>query len=126
MARRSTVPSDTVWLCKPGQVNDPCTSNLDSTAVSATGSTKVASATPATSPKFDCFYVYPTVSAQTTPNANLDVQSTEIAAAVDQASRFSQVCRVWAPMYRQRTVAGLTEIAPDANQVAYDSLLSGW
>jgi len=126
MAKRSTVPSDTVWLCKPGQTNDPCTSNLGSTAVSATGSTKVEAASPTTSTKFDCFYVYPTVSSQTTANANLEVQSTEIAAAIDQASRFSQVCRVWAPMYRQRTVAALTKDAPGANQVAYDSLLSGW
>jgi len=26
---------------------------------------------------------------------------------VAQASRFSTVCRVWAPMYRQETLAGL-------------------
>jgi hypothetical protein len=126
IAKHGAVRSDTVWLCKPGQANDPCTSSLGSTAVSATGSIKVAAASPAASTKFDCFYVYPTVSTQTTANANLDVQSTEIATAIDQASRFSQVCRVWAPMYRQRTVAGLAQVAPDANQVAYNSLLSGW
>jgi hypothetical protein len=122
----ATAPSHTVWLCKPGQANDPCTDNLDSTAVTASGSTKVTSAAPNPSSKFDCFYVYPTVSGQTTANANLQVQSTEIATAVDQASRFSQDCRVWAPMYRQRTVAGLSKVAPGANQVAYASLLSGW
>jgi Protein of unknown function (DUF3089) len=122
----ASASSRTVWLCKPGQPNDPCTANLASTAVGANGSTKTSSAAPATASKFDCFYVYPTVSAQTTANANLAIESTETATAVDQASRFSQVCRVWAPMYRQRTVASLGRNDVDANQVAYASLLSGW
>ncbi len=122
--------SKTVWLCAPGQADDPCTSNLSSTTVTANGSTSVTpSSAPATSSKFDCFYVYPTVSRQLTDNANLTVQRTEIAAAVSQASRFSQVCRVWAPMYRQRTAASLAKGLggdPKADQVAYQSLLSGW
>jgi hypothetical protein len=107
--------------------SDPCTSSLAATAVSSTGSATVdRNAAPAQDSRFDCFYVYPTVSAQTTPNANLQVQGMEIATAVDQASRFSQVCRVWAPMYRQRTVASLSKNEPAANEVAYRSLLSGW
>jgi hypothetical protein len=124
---RSTA-SKTVWLCKPGQADDPCTSDLSSTTVTAGGSTTVvpAAAPPASASKFDCFYVYPTVSAQTTPNADLAVQSTETATAEDQAARFSQVCRVWAPMYRQRTVASLSRDEPAANQVAYESLVAGF
>ncbi len=80
-------------------------------------------------PTFDCFYVYPTVSAQRKDNANLKIQPAEIAVAIAQASRFSQVCRVWAPMYRQRTGASLQQGLgndPAADQVAYDSLLSDW
>ena len=125
-AARAGAPSTTVWLCRPGQGDDPCTSNLATTAVTATGATTSVPAVPDTSSKFDCFYVYPTVSGQTTANANLEVQETEIATAVDQASRFSQVCRVWAPMYRQRTVSSLFKDEPGADQVAYASLLSGW
>jgi hypothetical protein len=125
-AGASGAPARTVWLCKPGQANDPCTASLTSTAVSANGSAKTSSAAPAASSKFDCFYVYPTVSGQTTANANLVIQATETATAEDQASRFSQVCRVWAPMYRQRTVASLGRDDVGANQVAYASLLSGW
>ena len=98
--------------------------------MTADGSSSVTPASaPATSTKFDCFYVYPTVSTQHTDNANLTVQKTEIAAAVAQASRFSQVCRVWAPMYRQRTAASLAKGLggdPTADLVAYQSLLSGW
>jgi Protein of unknown function (DUF3089) len=118
--------SHTVWLCRPGQADDPCTANLADTSVTASGSTTVTTAHPAAASKFDCFYVYPTVSAQTTPNANLQIQTTETATAMEQASRFSQDCRVWAPMYRQRTVASLFKNDPEANQVAYASLLSGW
>jgi hypothetical protein len=132
-AGRSGAPSGTVWLCRPGQPGDPCAASPASTTVSANGSTTVALASPSgsstTSSTFDCFYVYPTVSKQRSDNANLTVQRPEIAAAVSQASRFSQVCRVWAPMYRQRTVASLAKGLggdPKADLVAYQSLLSGW
>jgi hypothetical protein len=119
----------TVWLCKPGQANDPCTISLSSTSVSANGTAAVSRAQPASSSKFDCFYVYPTVSTELTANADLKVQPAEVAAAEDQASRFSQVCDVWAPMYRQVTVSALFKKPTghvDPGQIAYDSLLSGW
>ena len=79
--------------------------------------------------KFDCFYVYPTVSTQHSDNANLNVQPAEVAAALTQASRFSQVCQVWAPMYRQRTEGSLLKglgADPHADAVAYESVLSAW
>jgi hypothetical protein len=121
--------SKTVWLCRPGQADDPCTSELSSTTVTADGSSQEVAVSAATSSAFDCFYVYPTVSAQPGDNANLTVQAAEIGAAISQASRFSQVCRVWAPMYRQRTAGSLQKGLggdPTADLVAYDSLLSGW
>jgi hypothetical protein len=79
--------------------------------------------------KFDCFYVYPTVSAQRSLNANLTVQPAEVGAAIAQASRFSSVCRVWAPMYKQATTATLAKglgASRPAEAVAYASLLSAW
>jgi hypothetical protein len=109
--------------------NDPCTFNPDSTTVPASGPRTVQDASPATDSPFDCFYVYPTVSKQKRDNANLKIQAAEIDAAVNQASRFSQVCRVWAPMYRQRTSESLAKGLgndPSADAVAYQSLLSGW
>src|ERR1700678_1597137 len=121
-AAASGAPSDTVWLCRPGQAGDPCAYSPASTTVTADGSTSATpSSTSATSSKFDCFYVYPTVSTQPRDNANLTVQKAEIAAAVSQASRFSQVCRVWAPMYRQRTEESLAKGLggdPTADEVA--------
>ncbi len=66
---------------------------------------------------------------QPSHNASLEIQPGERAAAEAQASRFSQVCRVWAPMYRQRTEASLAKglgSDPRADTVAYDSVLSAW
>jgi hypothetical protein len=85
----------------------------------------------ALNPHFDCFYVYPTVSRELTTNADLRVQKTEIAAAVAQASRFSQVCRVYAPIYQQVTDVGLAQypnldVPASYDETAYDSLLAGF
>jgi len=126
---RASGSTGTVWLCRPGQADDPCLFSTRSTAVPAKGQRTIQDSQAATTSAFDCFYVYPTVSTQTADNSNLTVQSSEIGAAVAQASRFSQVCRVWAPMYRQRTEASLLQgLGADshANTVAYDSLLSAF
>ncbi len=66
------------------------------------------------------------MSAERSANADLTVQPAEVAAAVEQASRFSSVCRVWAPMYRQITIAALFAPKPGAGAIAYDSVLSAW
>ncbi len=119
----------TVWLCGPGQANDPCAGDLTATAVTSSGATATIPNMPDPSSKFDCFYVYPTTSPQQTANANLEVQPAEITAAEEQAAQFSQVCSVWAPVYRQRTALDLGKGLgndPAADQVAYASLLSGW
>ena len=58
-------------------------------------------------PPIDCFYVYPTVSEQEGPNADLTIEPQETQIAIDQASRFSQVCQVYAPMYRQLTLKAI-------------------
>jgi hypothetical protein len=128
-AERTAAPTGTVWLCQPGAPGDPCTYDLAASSVAADSSTKAVRASPDPSSKFDCFYVYPTVSTQKADNANLRIQQAEIDAAVSQVSRFSQVCRVWAPMYRQATTASLLKglaTNPAVIRVAYDSLLSAW
>jgi hypothetical protein len=120
-----TAGAGTVWLCRPGTAGDPCAADLATTSVSATGSESVRHPTDATSSRFDCFYVYPTVSLEPTTNADLRIQAAETAVATSQAAPFSQVCRVWAPMYRQVTLAGLARglgVAAGPTAVAYDSL----
>ena len=71
------------------------------------GAADVEPAAPAADPPIDCFYVYPTVSRQKTINANLTIDPEERAVAAAQAARFSQVCRVYAPMYPQLTLAAI-------------------
>jgi hypothetical protein len=128
-APSSPAPSNTVWLCRPGLADNPCESDLTTTVVAADGSGTVEEAAPAKDPPIDCFYVYPTVSTQATINATLDIDPEETAIAIQQAARFSQVCKVYAPMYRQATVkailtpGGFTTAARD---LAYGDVLSAW
>jgi hypothetical protein len=122
--------SPTVWLCRPGLPADPCTYSRAGTTVTAAGATtETDPVTAASAQNFDCFYVYPTVSTEPGDNANLAIQPAEQVAAVAQASRFSQVCNVWAPMYRQSTNAAIKDgnfLKPRVIDTAYDSLLSAW
>jgi hypothetical protein len=120
--------SGTVWLCRPGLAADPCTANLTATVVHADGKKIIQRAIPAKNPPIDCFYVYPTASGQTTENANLHIEPEEIAVAISQASRFSQVCKVYAPMYPQLTLSAIgvggKKIGPHAAAIAYLGLLA--
>ena len=100
-------PDTTTWLCKPGIANNPCAGSLGTTAIDAKGKSTVLPVLPVADPPIDCFYVYPTVSRQTTTAANLTIDPEERYAAVAQAAQFSQVCRVYAPMYRQLTLASI-------------------
>jgi hypothetical protein len=125
--------SNTVWLCRPGLADDPCTSSETATVVDANGTTTRETTTPAADPKVDCFYVYPTVSDQKTPLANLTIDPEERAIAVTQASRFAHVCRIFAPMYRQATLAAITGATtpgstakPLRTDTGYQDVLAAW
>lgn len=121
-------PDRQVWLCRPGAAPDPCTASLTATVVAGDGTRTVEHTSVAADPKIDCFYVYPTVSAEHTVNANLAVQPAETAVARAQASRFSSVCRVYAPIYRQVTIDGLfsSKTTAHSGELAYASALAAW
>jgi hypothetical protein len=108
LAAAGTASARTVWLCKPGQSPDPCNVSLATTVFSPTLH-KLSVIHPARvkKPAIDCFYVYPTVSDQATTLANLHIDPEERSIALYQAARYSQYCRVFAPMYRQVTVTAL-------------------
>jgi len=118
----------TVWLCRPGLAANPCTAPLTAAVVGPHGRTTVVRARRALHRRVDCFYVYPTVSPQATPNANRRIDPEETAVARAQASRFSQVCRVYAPVYRQLTLRAIggQGLSPASEATAYLSMLSGW
>jgi DUF3089 family protein len=99
----------TVWLCKPGVKPDPCTPSLSTTLYNAALTTPRGVEHPKAlkKPPIDCFYVYPTVSDEKTANSDLKIQSTERSIATYQVGRYSQYCRVYAPMYRQLTLSAI-------------------
>jgi Protein of unknown function (DUF3089) len=117
----------TVWLCKPGATFNPCLGSLQTTVVDPSGQSRVENPSHAKRPRIDCFYVYPTVSDDQSLNSDLSIDPEVVAIALYQASRFSERCRVFAPMYRQltlRTIGG--DVPPDAVQTAYADVRSAW
>jgi streptogramin lyase len=125
------VEAPLVWLCQPGAANDPCESDLTTTVQLPNGSSFVRHFKSAKNPPIDCIYVYPTVSSQNTLNANLEVEPEETQIAIDQASRFSQVCKVYALTYPQVTIPGILgfgglKVTPAAEAIAYSTAVRGW
>ena len=94
------------------------------------GATFVEHAKPAKEPPIDCFYVYPTVSSQFTINANEKIDPEEIAIAESQASRFSQVCKVYAPIYPQLTIPAINgllgEVTPEDSLKAFTGVANAF
>ena len=117
-----------VWLCKPGLASNPCTSSTKTTLIKPSGAQVTMPSKAQARPPIDCFYVYPTVSQQMTANSNLEITAAETGVATAQASRFNSKCRVYAPMYRQLTLARLFGRATDAADpaLAYNDVKAAW
>src|SRR4051812_15273808 len=104
-----TAPAATKWLCGPGVAHDPCRPRLSTTTYKGwTDRTGRFTAKQARDRGVACFYVYPTVSDQQTRLANKRVDPELRSIALYQAARYSQLCRVYAPVYRQATVPALS------------------
>ena len=59
----------------------------------------------------DCFYVYPTTSRDEAFNADMvPGEEAEIRTTAGQFARFGVACRLYAPMYRQQSIAGLRDV----------------
>jgi len=119
----SAQAEDTVWICKPGQADDLCAGTIAGSTWFEPGPVTPLGFTRPDDPPVDCFYVYPTVSEQDTPNANLAKDPEVRRVVVQQARMFSRVCDVYAPMYRQETDPG---VYGEPAEVAYQSALSAW
>jgi hypothetical protein len=118
------------WLCSP-QTRDVCDAGLATTLFSPAGE-RLRVERPRRDParKIDCFYVYPTVSDQPATYANKRIDPEIRSIALYQAARFSQVCRVFAPVYRQRTVASIGAPSgprrPQTRDVAQADVREAW
>ncbi|MEA2361176.1 MAG: hypothetical protein QOD71_321 [Thermoleophilaceae bacterium] len=126
----SSATAKTVWLCKPGKPSDACDVSLSTTNFSPNGKRLgVDQIKRPRRPKYDCFYVYPTVSDQKAPTANFDIDPELRSIALFQAARYSSDCRVYAPVYRQVTLQGILGIAPPTaadRERAYTDVRSAW
>ena len=94
------------WLCRPGRA-DLCSAEQAVTALAADGSRTVQVLKPDTNAPIDCFYVYPTISQDPNPHSSLQAGPGERRAVAQQFAPFASVCRPFAPMYKQITLAGL-------------------
>lgn len=94
------------WLCRPGRA-DACAADMTATVVAADGALTREAFQPRTDAPIDCFYVYPTVSTDTTPNSDMTADDAERYVVAQQFARFASVCRTFAPLYRQVTLAAL-------------------
>lgn len=117
------------WLCLPGR-KDVCSTPLETTALNANGYGSVGRSRVAADPPVDCFYVYPTVSADKGLNSDLQLKE-EIGAAQSQFARFASACRTFAPAYRQMTLGAVTAAAAGtdvtkAGMLAYSDVANAW
>lgn len=118
----------TVWLCEPGLPHNPCDGGLDATQVLRNGGLRHEDF-PVPKTPVDCFYVYPTVSESKRLNAPLTATAAEVRTVRAQAARFTSVCRVFAPIYRQLTVNALLTGQfgnAEARDLAHSDVVSAW
>ena len=120
------------WICRGDVTNDVCDSSYPVTAVAADGTLTINPSDIAVDPPIDCFYVYPTTSEDATMASDFTAGA-EINTTIMQAARFNQVCRVFAPIYRSVTSAGLSRAFsagdpqfPAAWNQAYLDVLDAW
>jgi hypothetical protein len=118
------------WLCRPG-LHDACDVDLNTTVITADGKLSRETWSADASARIDCFYVYPTVSTDATPNSGMVADAAELNVIRQQFARFGSKCRRYAPMYRQVTLAGLRKMFAGGGGsldkgVQYDDVLDAW
>lgn len=118
------------WLCKPGR-QDVCAATVARTTIDVQGNVVREENRPDPAAPVDCFYVYPTISTDPNGNSSLVAGPGERRAVDSQFSMFSSVCRPFAPMYRQVTLAGLLAAVSGkpttADPVmAYNDVVAAW
>ena len=119
------------WLCRPGR-QDACAIDHTTTVVAADGTLTKETWRADPNAPVDCFYVYPTVSTDPTPNSDMNPDPAELNVIKQQFARFASKCKPYAPMYRQVTLAGLRRmLTPGAavtldQGVQYDDVKDAW
>jgi pimeloyl-ACP methyl ester carboxylesterase len=119
------------WLCRPDRPG-ACDVDLSTTVLGRDGRSTVERARLDPKAPVDCFYVYPTVSTDTTTNSDLVPDAAERNVVRLQLARFGTQCRLFAPMYRQLTLAAMSRAhaagneSPDFLGVGYKDVRAAW
>src|SRR6266576_3105745 len=113
--------ADVQWLCRPDMSSDPCHGDQTTRYYAPDGSSTVSTPAFPANPPIDCFYVYPTVSNQPTPNATKSPDPEVRSIALYQAQRFSTRCRVYVPLYREVTAAGVSVASQTHDTTPYET-----
>ena len=118
------------WLCRP-DADDACKQIATATSIAADGKLTRDSFVADPKAPIDCFYVYPTVSLDQTPNSDIAPGPEEREVVRQQLARFGSVCRLYAPMYRQVTLPALRQMlrgeTPETNrEMAYADVKAAW
>jgi hypothetical protein len=114
------------WLCLPGRA-DACAQPLTSTVIGADGSITKRTYDVDTNAPVDCFYVYPTISHEPTANADMTASPEIQHVALEQFARFGARCKLYAPLYRQITLAALRgEVRGFDTETPYNDVLAAW
>ena len=118
------------WLCRPGR-QDACAVDMTTTIVAANGKLTRETWAANAKAKIDCFYVYPTVSNDATPNSDMVAGPEELNVIRAQFARFGSQCRVYAPLYRQVTLTALRAFISGKpmtadRALAYNDVLDAW
>jgi DUF3089 family protein len=120
------------WLCCP-RIKGACNVDMTTTVVAASGALTRESWKSNANAPIDCFYVYPTVSTDPTPNSDMNPDAAELNVIRQQFARFGSVCRLYAPIYRQITLAGLrpllaggTTASAFEHGLQYDDIRDAW
>ncbi len=119
------------WLCRPDNPR-ACGVDLTTTVVNADGSTRIESWSARRDAPVDCFYVYPTVSLDSTPNSDMEAGPEEYNVIRSQFARLGSECRTFAPLYRQVTLTALRanmsggqSVAPD-REMPFQDVVDAW
>src|SRR5436190_9804439 len=120
------------WLCRPGR-HDACDVDLTTTVIDAEGRFTVERWQIDPAAPIDCFYVYPTVSTDAGTNSDMTADAAELNVVRQQFARFGSKCRLYAPLYRQVTLADLRPMLatgidgnPFARGIQYDDVRAAW
>jgi len=118
------------WLCRPG-ASDLCATPVVATIVRDDGSHANRVLKPNPAAPIDCFYVYPTVSEDPAGNSSMTSGPGEKRAVAQQFAAFASVCRPFAPIYRQVTIAGVEAVLrheplPVDFKVPYEDVRAAW